>query len=147
MKRQPIFSSDVCFEESKLACFCSAAGTRGQCSEMVFSSWIPAMEVSQQRATGSPPHKWFDIVLPAQFPPRLSPSHVIKQFTRRPPAYPTSRLCISGFDTGAHGKYRVKEKAREQGATHSSPLQLTACVRCSTAALTIHAEQQSMCAE
>ena len=64
--------SHLCWKR-KLACFCSgggAAATQCQCTEMVFISWIPTVEVSQQRATGIPPDKWFDIVLhlPAHFP-------------------------------------------------------------------------------
>lgn len=46
-------------------CF-GAAVTPYQFSEMVFSSWIPTLEVSQRKATD----KWFNIVLhlPAHFP-------------------------------------------------------------------------------
>lgn len=42
-------------------------GTVSQCNEMVLSSWIPTLEVSQRKKATD---KWFDIVLrlPARIP-------------------------------------------------------------------------------
>lgn len=160
-KQQPTFSSVICVEKRKLACLCCgvAAATPCQCTEMVFISWIPTVEVSQQKATWIPPDKWLDIVLhlPAHFspdyPPRISLSSsvvVVKLFPCIAYFFCFTTSISVTLNTGMLGKYRCylnwlwqAECQSFNAPLHSWPAMLR-CSKAVTAALTIHTELDDM---